>query len=491
MIKTNPELRVSKSFLDSYHRASPVVQNMAEGSIRDFVRRFRSDPRTAIHVYQRLPKLKKCQYIGGAPLDIREIEIGSKQRMVGYWSSPCLTLLELGGHELIPSLTCKQAKAWIEEESETIPAQFMPDSPPSIFVRKQSEKWVTHPAELSSDWIYYLDDEQKDVVDSIYENAVDVLLEEGYYQVHTVIGGPGTGKTSILLNLLKRFSESLDGRIGFIVSNAVRKYLEAATSMELDQYRFKRSTDINYDVLLYDDPSGIQALEEISDLGKRGCAKVVVLAFDPLQLDGSLSDKRYEAFVSEHKANEHVLRKCYRQKKRVGEATKRIMDTLAESTPFLDTGKQQQHWALHAKLTQLCNDLVFVNPSGYTEVYDTPELQDLKSELESIKSQKGGMWVHFPPLLVTLLDRPKESLPAQWRKVLDLSRINYTLAGAEDLGNVKGVEFQHVFVLLSQSLYIQLNSGFTGSGQKEYNSRRLIRIPFSRAKDRLVVFVLD
>ena len=54
---------------------------------------------------------------------------------------------------------------------------------------------------------------------------------------------------------------------------------------------------------------------------------------------------------------------------------------------------------------------------------------------------------------------------------------------------IKGLEFQHVVLLLSPSRYHAAESGFTGSGLRLYDEYRLLRIPFSRAKDSLAVFV--
>ncbi len=55
---------------------------------------------------------------------------------------------------------------------------------------------------------------------------------------------------------------------------------------------------------------------------------------------------------------------------------------------------------------------------------------------------------------------------------------------------MKGVEFQHAFIVMGKQLYDQVNLGFEGSGKNVYAALRLLRIPYSRAKDRLVAFVL-
>jgi superfamily I DNA/RNA helicase len=58
------------------------------------------------------------------------------------------------------------------------------------------------------------------------------------------------------------------------------------------------------------------------------------------------------------------------------------------------------------------------------------------------------------------------------------------------LTEIKGLEFQHAFLFIGQALFRDLQEGFSGSGQATYHRRRLLRIPFSRAKDSLVTFVM-
>ena len=45
-------------------------------------------------------------------------------------------------------------------------------------------------------------------------------------------------------------------------------------------------------------------------------------------------------------------------------------------------------------------------------------------------------------------------------------------------------------IILSADLRHELEAGFTGSGRQIYEERRLLRIPFTRAKDSLAVFVI-
>ena len=100
------------------------------------------------------------------------------------------------------------------------------------------------------------------------------------------------------------------------------------------------------------------------------------------------------------------------------------------------------------------------------------------------------MWHHSQGLLV-LLDNCELSKEANavFKK---LSRINYvkTLSLDEAI-DVKGLEFQHVFIFINKTLFDEIHNGFKGTGTRVYEKRRLLRIPFSRAKDSLVTFALD
>lgn len=58
----------------------------------------------------------------------------------------------------------------------------------------------------------------------------------------------------------------------------------------------------------------------------------------------------------------------------------------------------------------------------------------------------------------------------------------------EDITSIKGLEYQHIFIIMAFSLYKELENGFEGTGKEIYNQRRLLRIPYSRAKDNIVIF---
>jgi hypothetical protein len=75
------------------------------------------------------------------------------------------------------------------------------------------------------------------VCDGLIAGVEEVLLKDGWYTVHFLIGGPGTGKTSILLQILRRLSSQVTEnaetwRIGLRITDRVADYVTASTGWQ-------------------------------------------------------------------------------------------------------------------------------------------------------------------------------------------------------------------------------------------------------------------
>jgi hypothetical protein len=219
-----------------------------------------------------------------------------------------------------------------------------------------------------------------------------------------------------------------------------------------------------------------------------GPLRAVVVAFDPLQLSESLSDADYSGMVEAHEAKEWRLRDCYRQKEVVGRHALQIATRVAESSPYLDESKQRRHAKAHRKLTNRANFLTFRNPSGHAVTYPHGTLRDWREHVRWIARQ-APLWTHWAPVLVIIEDGVE--LPPRWVQELDGADVTYELIRLRDLQTVKGLEYQHVVLVLSHERHADLERGFSGSGRRLYNDYRLLRIPFTRAKDSVAVFVGD
>ena len=103
-------------------------------------------------------------------------------------------------------------------------------------------------------------------------------------------------------------------------------------------------------------------------------------------------------------------------------------------------------------------------------------------------AQSPRLWKHWPPYLIALDPTLSVATLAIWTELLAPLSNNCTIKLGET-DKIKGVEFQHVILVLPASVYAELQNGFEGATQRGYAARRLLRIPISRAKDSITVFV--
>ena len=82
---------------------------------------------------------------------------------------------------------------------------------------------------------------------------IDATEEDSTLRIYFIIGGPGSGKTCILLNLLKHFTE-LDLKVGIIMSDLLASYTETSSNANISQFRVTLNEIPDLHILLIDDP---------------------------------------------------------------------------------------------------------------------------------------------------------------------------------------------------------------------------------------------
>lgn len=245
------------------------------------------------------------------------------------------------------------------------------------------------------------------------------------------------------------------------------------------------------DVLLVDDPNERELIEHILD-DAVGTKRAVVVAFDPYQVENDIDDSCLSELKTRFEAKQYTLTKCYRQKENVGKASKRVIDVIAAATPYRNSSKIDVFQSDHANVKVLANDLSFPNPGGYEYTYESATIDDVRYEIQRIRKQK--LWKHSHPVLV-VGENSAKTAPSDWKALL--GRIPFTEISIEEskydqLFDIKGLEFQHVFLNITRSLFDRLEDGkFGGQGNRIYFAERLLRIPWTRAKDSMVTFVWD
>ncbi len=335
----------------------------------------------------------------------------------------------------------------------------------------------TREAEWTSDWVYFLDDDQAQIAAAI-EDEIDAALRDQTPRTIVLIGGPGTGKTSVLLKLMGRLSDLDHVDVGLQCSQQLSKYLEAKTLLPIDRYISCTTPD----VLFIDDPGNLLHMMA----SQTGTVPVTVVAVDPLQMDEVPRDADLKTFLQANDVTTHFLRQCYRQKEGPGQNALEISRRVADSTPYLDTAKIEQHRAAFAGVHEMSLDIEFTNPSGSFTKYTDCKRIDVKSHVNWILKQ-NPIQAGWPSIAIVI---DSESEQPDWLlsslKCLDAQVIPLRRVSAE----LKGLDYDHVLIFLSPSTYSAVFSGFKGSGRTHYDNYRKLRIPFTRARDSVAVFQL-
>lgn len=468
----------SERFLRAYRKGSLVIQHAAEHAIHDFVRGYRADRQNFVRRYDR---------VAGIRMQVLEVDISGKDRLLVHFANRQLTLLDMGPKHIVPRYT-KQKLDQDLAECKKAPDHFWPERPSGFFAEYPDTAIQPYGMELYPEWVYWLDEEQSAVQQAIQSDLlgmIALLLDRGG-RIFFVVGGPGTGKSCILLNLLKYYFEE-GFHVGLVMADQLADYVAQSTHATIEEHLIGGYWAAHdHDVVLVDDPPDVMTIGQYARLAQQDNVKVVVLAFDPLQLDTSMTDQEYHELIEAYQAQVYALTTCYRQKKNVGQATKKAADVIAASTPFLDQGKIENYRVERTDLTHLANELQFRNPRGYTRVFENATVQDVYDEMRRINKPRL-LWQHWYSLLV--VEPHSGSLRSECYQAMN--RVKAKIITLDEIRSIKGLEFQHVFLFLKRDLYEQVEYGFKGSGQRVYNQRRLLRIPFSRAKDSLVTFVLD
>jgi KaiC/GvpD/RAD55 family RecA-like ATPase len=479
VVVTRPlEILVSRRFIKSYKKAT-ALRLPAEGAIHDLINRYRSEPSRWIQYYDK---------VAVHTLRILEIDVTGYHRLLAYFENNRLTLLDLGGKSIVPSY--KDKSFFLDMKTAVIaPPQFWPESRSKFFSRAPERNVVQYfKEEISPDWIYFLDSQQARIANEIQNKCLDILKDDKAKGVFFVVGGPGTGKTSILLNLFMRLctEPNMKLNVSFAITSELCRYIDSSTGIALNKYHPNRRGSAIHDVLLIDDPESQYDIESIVNGMEYGDSRIMVMGFDPLQLSQSITDRDFREIIKENNAMEYRINKCYRQKRNVGRATKKAADSIANSSPFFKAEKIRNYRKERSKLTDLANSLRFVNPSGYVETYGDATLSNIKYEVQRINKGKE-LWQHWAPLLIVIDDNQGTSIPRPWLN--EVRTVPHHVCKLSDIPKIKGLEYQHVFIFLGCDLYTKVSEGFEGSSRRVYNERRLLRIPFSRAKDSLVTFV--
>lgn len=462
-------IRAGKKFLSDYRKASPGLAVRAQREIADLVVRMAEHPTTWAQRFDRVAALGRN--------DILEVDLAGGPRLYLHNGESSVTLLRMGDHEL----TDRLRRTDIDQQVATagpLPLTFERDSFPPI-----SRGGAITPGswtESRPDWVFFLSDQQMAVASSILDDVEEDLVREEP-SAHFVLGGPGTGKTVVLLWLLQQLSgcnplTNETWSVDLIASTAVINLLERASGWDLTDIAHPHGSGAGgAAVVLLDDPPSLAALETALT-ESRNRRRSVVVGIDVLQIDHSVTDQMYFDLVRRFNVQQHRLTDCYRQKREVGTATNDVIRMFGSEDA--------------TRLSEVLSEIRHVVPSGAVRTFLNATDDDWKATVAWLATLRPQMWSHWPSVLI-VIDRDVADT-SSWIDELagTIGSDQIDVVRLDESPRIRGVEYQHAVLILSPRTNARIGRGLNRADAATTNLFRLLRIPFSRPRDSITTLVL-
>lgn len=476
--------------LDRYNGIQDYVVSKTAG----LVRKYEADP---VNWSYNLEKLKDKSFDS---TQVYRLPITSGDRLVFVIDNKELILADIGDHDVMDDYARMSRFARSNDLAKaTVPAEWFVKRMSLSLISTKSliskvktdltsvlnepnqnveERWL-YDEELDESWIQYLDENQNNVVENIIE---ELLSQTDDLKVHFIYGGPGTGKTVVLLNLALRL-EKLGKSFSFQLNDQVVKYLNRGK---------ERVPGVNLGfgpgvTVLLDDPESIDDFAYAIRKAQATKCRALIIGFDPLQWHERKMEVKLKAICDKTNYTFSQLWVCYRQSfgvaKKSIELTKAIFE---RSSKFLDQSKISEEKADLQEHLDLIEGMEFVDEVGRYLVYKG----DLEShlEVENIRySRRLDIWKHSPSVCFIYED----ILLQKWRPIvksyfkgynkIDLALSKYKM--------IRGVEFQEVMLIITNDFWNKLNIGEKGLNSESWKKLTSLHTIFSRAKDSIVVYV--
>ena len=334
--------------------------------------------------------------------------------------------------------------------------------------------------ELDEKWVLFLDEQQSKVANTIF---ADLEIQEEKVKIHFILGGPGTGKTIVLLNIAMRLKNA-GKAVSFQLSQGVLKYLNSG-SMKVPGVNLGPGPGV---VLLVDDPSDLQSMNGIIRQAKSYKCKAVVIALDPLQWHEKEMPETFAKIWSDNANTTHKLDVCYRQAAGVAKKQLRLFTSLlGKNSRFLVEEKQIQERVDLAPYLNLSLDMTFVDEAGRYKVYLSDIESNFINEIQRFRKREY-IWKHTHPIAFIYHDDLPKSIRDYTKKYSQgLNRIEFKYS---EYKKTRGVEYQELFLFLDHSFWGRINDGQQGLKTTDWQQIACLHTLFSRPKDGLVIFII-
>jgi Txe/YoeB family toxin of Txe-Axe toxin-antitoxin module len=481
-------------FQEHYRRYNGVNEFVIKKTA-ELVKRANSDPEKW---HFELEKLKDDSFAG---VSVFRFKITSGDRLVIVVESENLILVDIGDHDVMDDYSkmprvardedLKRAKdidgkfkklleIAISDKSNNSKVSEPLDLTGVLAGEKVGEdsRWL-YEAELSDEWIHFLDEEQAKISETLYQKLV---LPSDEMSVEFVMGGPGTGKTVVLLNLATNLDQAARA-VSFEASPNVIKYLSSGGRM-VPGAKLGFGPGV---VALIDDPASSKVLADSLRKAKSAGCRAIVIGFDPLQWHERKMEANFRKIFENVKYDFYPLWTCYRQSSGVAAKTLELTEKIYHSSSrYLDSLKQQAEREELQPYIDLSLGMSFVDESGRYVLYDENIEANYKTEVNRFRS-RIDKWTHTSPIAFVYDD----DLPKDFIKSLkaDASGLNRTEIPLSKYRDIRGVEFQELFLFVTTDFWNDLNNGKMGVGSEEWEKLACLHTILSRPKDSLVLYV--
>ena len=485
-----------KSQLDRY----TGVQEMVISRTAELIRKAESNP-TSWHRYEE--KLKDDSF---GSVQAYKTAVTSGDRLVFVVENNEIILVDIGKHEVMDDYarmsksarnkdisSTRKVDSWFANKlsmkllekssarSKSNPGQQKVDISEIMSEEIQGDDFrYTFDEELNEKWVLFLDEQQSKVANEIY---IDLEIPEDKVKIHFILGGPGTGKTIVLLNIAIRL-ENAGKAVSFQLSQGVLKYLNSG-SAKVPGANLGPGPGV---VLLVDDPADLQSMNGILRQAKSSKCKAVIIALDPLQWHEKEMPEIFEKIWSTNENITHKLDVCYRQSAGVAKKQLKLFTSLlGKNSRFLVEEKQKQERIDIAPYLNLSLDMTFVDEAGRYKVYLSDTQSNFIKEIERFRKREY-IWKHTHPIAFIYHDNlPKEVKDYAKQHSQGLNRIEFNYS---DYKKTRGIEYQELFLFLDSEFWVKINDGQQGLKTTDWQQIACLHTLFSRPKDGLVIFII-
>ena len=432
--------------------------------------------------------LRKFERLRDESIEIYRIKITDGDRLIFAIVNQEVVLVDVGPHEIMEDFLnlSNVKKRQVLSNLKEIPQSW--SSEPSRSFKPWAETWESegsheglrwlYEEELNESWLHYLDEQQELTKNTIYER----IKHPGSFEFHLILGGAGTGKTVVLLNLALSLEE-FGRNVVTVFNSSVLKYLNSGKQKVPGAHMNEQPGS----VVLIDDPVDFATLKETVNRCKKVGARALVVTLDPFQWLERRVFEKFFYLLQEIEPEVHELFRCYRQSANVGKKALNFTSMILEKTsPFLIDSKVEEHLKLINPLREICIDKIeFVDEGGRFRLFETSLEEAFISEVQRVKG-RIDLWKHWHPLLV-VEEYPLHQMPTSWRN--QLKGLNAITKSLGNLDQIRGCEFQEVFVLVSARTWEILQKGILGATSTEWKNSLSFHTLLTRPKDSLVIFL--